>query len=163
MVCTRLSINRGVDGVALSELDLVVLAQLVKLPANEGVVVRVDLGGDEGAPPIGLEPKVGERVRKFGQAVLVNAALAQDLPLVLLLAGLARKLALLGLGPVRAERLLRGGVVLGWKDGGASVGVNFVRKLVCAGLDGHSGAVEAEGVEAFEAFHSLVRHHELGL
>ncbi len=55
MVHTGLVFSWRVNGVTLAKLDLIPLFQCVKLPANKGVIVRVDTRGDKRSPPINLE------------------------------------------------------------------------------------------------------------
>ena len=52
VVHARLAVLGTVDGVALAELDLAELVELFRLPADEGVVVRVRVGRDERAAPV---------------------------------------------------------------------------------------------------------------
>ena len=52
VVHTWLAVLRAVDGVPLAELDLAQLVELFRLPADEGVVVRVRVRRDERAAPV---------------------------------------------------------------------------------------------------------------
>jgi hypothetical protein len=52
MIHARLAIPRTIDGIPLAEFDLVQFVQLIDLPSDESVVVRVCIGRQEHAPPI---------------------------------------------------------------------------------------------------------------
>ncbi len=54
MVHARLIVLRGEDCVAFAIGHLIVLFEVQKLPAHQGVVVGVDIGCNEGSSPIGL-------------------------------------------------------------------------------------------------------------
>ena len=58
MIGTHLSVEDGVDVVALAIQDLLLGTEGVELPPNEGIVVRVDGGGDERPAPINAGAKV---------------------------------------------------------------------------------------------------------
>ena len=55
MIGTWLTLGLGEDSVALAELDLVVVLQVVELPTNELVIVRVLGGGDEVPSPVSVQ------------------------------------------------------------------------------------------------------------
>lgn len=52
VVHAGLSVFWAVDRVALSELDLAELVELVRLPSHKAVVIRVRVGGDERPSPV---------------------------------------------------------------------------------------------------------------
>ena len=55
MIGTWLTLRLGEDSVALAELDLVVVLQVVELPANELIIVRVLGSGDEVPSPVSVQ------------------------------------------------------------------------------------------------------------
>mmetsp|Transcript_115151 Transcript_115151/g.372178 ORF Transcript_115151/g.372178 Transcript_115151/m.372178 type:complete len:608 (-) Transcript_115151:326-2149(-) len=95
VVGTRLVGGDGEDALALAVIE-VLFPKLLELPTNESVVVRVQVRGDEGAPPInccakplevlhGIGGKVLEpvlRVRELRHLVLPDAERLHDLVLV---------------------------------------------------------------------------------
>jgi len=70
VIGTDLVVAWGEDRVSLAKRDLLLLAELLKLPADERVVVRVDAGGDEGASPIDLDTHGYEVILGDGGKVL---------------------------------------------------------------------------------------------
>ena len=55
VVHARLLVDRRVDGVPLSKLHLPSLPQVLEVPTNERVVVRIGVCGDERATPVNLK------------------------------------------------------------------------------------------------------------
>jgi hypothetical protein len=47
-----LTVLGAVDGISLAEFDLAQLVEFVDLPADEGVVIWIGFGGEEGAAPV---------------------------------------------------------------------------------------------------------------
>jgi len=68
MVHTGLTILGTVDGIAFAELDLVQLVELIGLPADEGVIIRVCIGGQESTTPINTRPEGAVVGLQHGQA-----------------------------------------------------------------------------------------------
>lgn len=52
MIGARLTIDLGVDSVALAKLDLVSSLKGVELPSDERIIEGIDLGSDEGTAPV---------------------------------------------------------------------------------------------------------------
>ena len=65
-----LAVLYAVDGVSFSELDLAPLVEVVELPADKGVIVRIALGRDEGASPVGVDAELGEHSLAEGWEVV---------------------------------------------------------------------------------------------
>lgn len=166
------------------------LLEAFHLPADERVVVRVCVGGDEGAAPVYPQAKTGDVLHAslgedvnpvvgIGEAVnlLSGDALGQhDLELVLGLGRLFQRLAILGPefshipGPGllleipdhRRRRLLLLLVFLVALKIEAKV-LDLAHQLVGAGLDSHPGAVEAKWEEGALALHASVAGGEFDL
>mmetsp|Transcript_20224 Transcript_20224/g.46604 ORF Transcript_20224/g.46604 Transcript_20224/m.46604 type:complete len:204 (-) Transcript_20224:390-1001(-) len=130
VVGADLGVARGVDRVTLAEGNLLLFAKLLKLPANERVVVWVDRCRDERSPPVHLDPHGDEVVLCNGGEVLQpvhrvhearndvprDAHRLERLPLVpLALLGRALGLGRFELGRVgnRVRSSLLGGLGLG--------------------------------------------------
>ena len=58
VISARLALGLGEDRVAFAKLDLVVILEVVELPPDELVVVRVLVRRDEAASPIGVDSKL---------------------------------------------------------------------------------------------------------
>ena len=90
-----LAILHAVDGVSFPELDLLSFVEMVELPADEGVIVRIALSRDEGASPVCMQAEPGEHslaerwevvepvvwVLEEGDLFVWDAGLPQDLEL----------------------------------------------------------------------------------
>ena len=70
MVSHWLAVLYAVDGVSFSELDLAPLVEVVELPADKGVIVRIALSRDEGASPVGVDTEPGEHSLAEGREVV---------------------------------------------------------------------------------------------
>ena len=70
MVCAWLPVERRINCVSLSVLDVALLLQEVELPADEGVEVRVLARRDEGPPPVGLDAESLEVGGSSGREVV---------------------------------------------------------------------------------------------
>ena len=90
-----LAILHAVDGVSFPELDLLSFVEMMELPADEGVIVRIALSRDEGASPVCMQAEPGEHslaerwevvepvvwVLEEGDLFVWDAGLPQDLEL----------------------------------------------------------------------------------
>lgn len=149
MVCAGLTIKLGVDGVALTKLDLVGSLEGVELPPNEGVIERVHFGSDEGAAPVHKEAEVLQvllalrreelkpvlGVDELGDFVSADSDLGQYLKLSRASARCPSSLSRLDLAAETASRC----------------------------MDRHASAVEGEREENFFAELALVADLELAL
>mmetsp|Transcript_10726 Transcript_10726/g.38087 ORF Transcript_10726/g.38087 Transcript_10726/m.38087 type:complete len:780 (-) Transcript_10726:298-2637(-) len=185
VVRAGLAVKRGVHRVPLVLDDLAELLELPKLPPDKGVVVRVDVGGDEAPPPVhaathGLDVplcqrgKVLEPVKRFLERrdlVFWDTALLQYLVLGGSPSLFRLRLTFLPLGLVFRLKgdLLRFGLllllhakVLG-VNRGAPVQRYFPLQFVRTRLNRHTRAVKALWKKNVLALQSVVRSRELQL
>ena len=163
VISAGLVLRLGVDRVAFAELDLVVVLEMVELPADEPVVVGVLRGSDEVSPPISveahfeqvllakgreeIEPVVG--VGELRDRFLADTKLHEDLVL-----GERREFRVLGC----CLFLGRSGLVAA-----RHISSNLALEADSRRRDRHASAVEGKGEEGAFANLSLETSHELGL
>ena len=70
VVHTRLAVLWAIDSISFSELDFAHIVQLVHLPSDEGVVIWVDVCGQERSTPINTRP-YGLMVLLYGKIRLL--------------------------------------------------------------------------------------------
>ena len=166
MISTWLSIELTENSVPLSRLDLSILLKVVELPPNEGVVVWVSLGGEEGPSPVSVDTESQKglkalwweevqpvvRVNEFGDLFLRDVELLKDLVL----------------GEWHLWWILLGffgggDLLFCWLITVDLTGLEFFSESVGGGLDWHTGAMEGEWEHGILAELLLESHHEFRL